>query len=109
MKKNFLPLLLVAGVAAYFYMSSRGKSRVTVTADSPEKQSESEFLADQQLSVPEGPKSVIDAASGLITKLFPKKTAEQKAAKKTARQQKKVARKAKKSAKVGFSDDSVLV
>lgn len=109
MKKNLLPLLLVAGVAAYFYMRSRSKGRVTVTADSPEKQTESEFLADQQLSVPEGPRSVIDAASGLITKLFPKKTAEQKAAKKTARLQKRTARKTKKSASVGFSDDSVLV
>ncbi len=78
MNKKILPIVLLAG-AAILFMSMRRRPRVTVTADSPEIQSATEFEADYQATVKP---SLIDAGTKLISNLFPKKTAQQKAAKK---------------------------
>ena len=81
MNKKILPIVLLAG-AAILFMSMRRRPRVTVTADSPEVQSATEFEADFQATQPTVKPSLIDAGTKLISNLFPKKTAQQKAAKK---------------------------
>jgi hypothetical protein len=119
MKKNILPILLVAG-AALAFMAFRRRGGVTVTADMPIKQSAAEFEAEYQAA--QKP-SLIDVGTNLITSLFAKKPAQAKAAKTAQRVAVKRAVKSgvsKKKAKAvtqalvkpafirGF-DDSVLV
>jgi hypothetical protein len=77
MKKNILPIILIAG-AALAFMAYRRRSGVTVTADMPIKQSASEFEAEYQAA--QKP-SLIDVGTNLITSLFAKKPAQAKAAK----------------------------
>ena len=77
MKKNILPILLVAG-AALAFMAFRRRGGVTVTADMPIKQSAAEFEAEYQAA--QKP-SLIDVGTNLITSLFVKKPAQAKAAK----------------------------
>ena len=123
MKKNLLPLLLIAGAALAFMAFRKKGPKVLVTAESPEVQSATEFEADYQQSVQPKP-SVVETAASVIKTIFPKKTAKQK----TAIQAQKLAVKRAKSTgitkkqakagarvlskgipKIGFSDDNVLV
>lgn len=78
MKKNILPILLIAG-AALAFMAFRRRGGVTVTADMPIKQTAEEFETEYQETVKPSP---IEVGTKIIQTLFPKKTAQQKAAKK---------------------------
>ena len=81
MKKNILPILLIAG-AALAFMAYRRRSGVTVTADMPIKQSASEFEADYQAA--QKP-SILDIGTNLISNLFGPKPAQVKAGKQAQR------------------------
>jgi hypothetical protein len=123
MNKKILPIILIAG-AALAFMAFRRKPRVTVTADSPIKQSETEFEAEFEAAQPAGKPSAVEVGTKILSTLFAKKTTQQKAAKKA---QKAAVKRAKKSGitkkqakaasqvlsrgipKIGFSDDNVLV
>lgn len=76
--KKALPIILLAG-AAILFMSMRRRPRVTVTADMPIRQTAEEFEADTQATIKP---SLIDAGTNLISKLFAKKPAQAKAARK---------------------------
>jgi hypothetical protein len=114
MKKNILPILLVAG-AALAFMAFRRRGGVTVTADIPIKQSAAEFEADfTQSQKP----NLIDAGTKLISNLFAKKAGKQaqrvavKRAVKTGISKKKakaVTQALVKPAFIRGFDDSVLV
>lgn len=70
MKKNILPLLLIAG-AAIAFMAYRRRPRVTVTADAPIIQREAEF--QEEFRTAPSAAQVIQTGSKLITDLFKKK------------------------------------
>jgi hypothetical protein len=74
-------------------MNKDKKRGSSVTADSPIIQTDEQFYAEREQAQKPSP---IDTATKIISSLFPKKTAEQKAAKKSARLAKRTARKAKK-------------
>jgi hypothetical protein len=80
MKKNILPILLVAG-AALAFMAFRRRPRVTVTAESPEIQTGEQFEREYQQYRTAPKPSLIDVGTNLITSLFAKKPAQAKAAK----------------------------
>jgi hypothetical protein len=100
MAKKISPLVWVAiaGAGGYIIwqmMKKRGSGmRSTVTADSPIRQTEDEFYQDRA-DVEQKP-SPLETVTNIFKTVFPKKTAEEKAAKKTARLAKRTARKAKK-------------
>lgn len=103
MKKNLVTYgLIAAGVVAAIIILRRSKKsgRTSVFADSPIPQTQSEFEADYAEVVEDKKPSILETAGTLIKTIFPKKTAEQKAAKKQARVAKRTARKAKKE-KIG--------
>jgi hypothetical protein len=98
MKKNLVTYALIAGgvVAAVLIirkMNKDKKRRSTVTADSPIIQTEEQFYVDREQAEKPSP---IETVTNIFKTVFPKKTAEQKAAKKSARLAKRTARKAKK-------------
>lgn len=105
-------ILLIAGLAVaayYLYKQSKGP-RVSVTADSPEIQSADQYEGDYQEAQAQtaaAPATPLQAITSAVSKLFPKKSKEQKAAKKSARVAKRAARKASKKV-AGFDDISVL-
>lgn len=105
--KKISPLVWVAiaGAGGYIIwqmMKKRGM-RSSVTAESPIIQTEAQFYADQEQAEKPSP---IETVTNIFKTVFPKKTAEQKAAKKSARLAKKAARKSKK--KVSGVVDSVV-
>ena len=104
MKKNLLTYALIAaGVAAAIILIRRSrKSRSSVYADAPIRQTEAEFEAEKAAAP-----SILETAGTFIKTIFPKKTAEQKAAKKTARLTKRADRKAKRSV-AGIDDAQCL-
>lgn len=107
-QKNIITYALIAaGIAAVVILTRKKKSKVSVYADSPIKQSATEYEADYAEVVEDKKPSVIETASSLIKTIFPKKTAEQKAAKKTAKAAKKAARKAKRKV-AGIGDCQCL-
>ena len=123
MNNKILPLVLIAG-AALAFMAFRRRPRVTVTAESPIRQTEAEFEAEFEQAQPAGKPSIMDVGTKIVSTLFPKKTATQKAAKKAqklalkrgiksglTKKQTKAAAKALSRGipKIGFTDDSVLV
>ena len=123
MKKSIWPIVLIAG-AAVVLMAMKKKPRVTVTAESPIKQSEAEFEAEYQTVPTVKPaQTLAQKALTTVKTLFPKKTAAQKAAQKASKIAIKRAKKAgikkkpaqavtkflKKGINIGFSDDNVLV
>lgn len=77
MKKNLLPLLLIAGAAVAF-MAFRRRPGVTVTADMPIRQTAEEFEADRAAAPRPG---VADIGLKLVSSLFQAKTAQAKKAK----------------------------
>lgn len=123
MNKKIFPLILIAG-AALAFMAFRKRPRVTVTADSPIRQSEAEFEAEfAETQTVEKP-SIVDVGTKVLSTLFTKKTTTQKAAKKAQKAAVKSAKKSgltKKQAKaaakalskgipkIGFADNNVLV
>lgn len=81
MKKNILPLLLIAGAAVAF-MAFRRRPRVTVTADMPIRQTAEEFEAERAAA----PKvSVADVGIKLVSALFKPRTEQAKKAKEAQR------------------------
>jgi hypothetical protein len=131
-KKLNLLTIAALGAAAYFIVTAMKKKRgVSVTAESPIKQTESEYQADYATA--QAPATPLEKVTSLVNNLFPKKTAEQKAAKKAAKTAKKtatfaqrfsaqqkpanvtptawknIAKKTKKvKKKIGFTDDMVI-
>jgi len=104
-KKNLVTYgLIAAGVVAAIIIIRRmnKKSRSSVYADAPIRQTEAEFEADKAAAP-----SILETAGTFIKTIFPKKTAEQKAAKKTARLTKRAERKAKRSV-AGIDDAQCL-
>lgn len=112
-KGNLLPLLLVAGAAVAF-IAFRKRSRVTVTADAPIKQTAEEFAADTQAP------SLLDKAADIIKNVFTRPP-ERKAKAQAQRQAARMARKKKQDVKAvkeklakgeirfsGFRDQDVL-
>lgn len=75
MKKNILPILLIAG-AAIAFLAMRRRPRVTVTAESPIKQTEAEFEAEL-VKKP----SALDIGTQIVSTIFKPKTEKEKAAK----------------------------
>ena len=69
MKKNILPLLLIAG-AAIAFMAFRRRQRVIVKAGPTEKITEEEFLAPVEM--PPARQSAVDIGTRLISNLFTK-------------------------------------
>jgi hypothetical protein len=124
MKKNILPILLVAG-AALAFMAFRRRPRVTVTAESPEIQTGEQFEREYQQYRTAPKPSLIDVGSEIVSKLFAPKTEKEKAAMQARKMAVKRAIKTKtatrKQAKAvtkslsqgirikGFNDNSVLV
>lgn len=122
MKKNLLPILLIAGAAVAFMAFRRRRSTVTVSAESPEIQTGAQYEAEYAETVKP---SVIDIGTKIVDSLFAPKEYKKKA----ATQAKKVAvQRAVKSGKItkkqakavtqslskgimirGFNDNSVLV
>lgn len=72
--KKALPIILLAG-AAILLLSMKKKPRVTITAESPEILSESEY----KTNLPEAKPSIVETGTKLISQLFTK-TGQQKAA-----------------------------
>jgi hypothetical protein len=113
-KKNTLLTVAIIGVGAYLVLTAMRKKRgVTVTAENPIKQSESEYAADYADVVSTTPApTVLEKATSIFKTIFPAKTAEQKAAKaakKATKKTTKAAKKATRKAKVkGFDDLNVL-
>lgn len=122
MKKNTLLLIAAAGIGIYLFMQMR-RRRGTVSVTDAEIISEEQFTRSQP-SIPEP--SVIEKVLNVTQKLFPPRTAKQKAARKakavpsavpiqfrglsTAAAAAQAAAKKKKKAKVGNVDMlSVLV
>ena len=70
MKKNILPILLIAG-AAIAFMAFRKQKRVLVKAGPTEKITEEEFLAPVEM--PPARPSALDTGTRLISSLFTKK------------------------------------
>ena len=120
MKKNILPIILIAGAALAFMAFRKRRPKVSVTAETPEIQTGAEYQADYAATVKPTP---IEVGTKLVQTLFPKKTAQEKAAKaaKAAAVKKAVAKGiTKKKAKAvtkalqqpafvrGISDDQVL-
>jgi len=107
MKKNFLTYALIAAgvAAAIIYIRKKNKPKSSVYADASIPQTQAEFESDTA-AAPQQP-SILETAGTLIKNVFPKKTAEQKAAKKSARLAKRTARKAKKSMS-GIADSQCL-
>lgn len=121
--KKALPIILIAG-AAILLLSMRRRPSVTVTADMPIKQTAEEFEAEFEAATVKPKPSLIDAGTNLISTLFTKKTAQQKAGKKaqataikravktktaTRKQAKAVTEALKKPIFIrGFADDKVL-
>lgn len=117
-KKNILPILLIAGAAVAF-MAFRRRPRVTVSAETPIKQTAEEYQASYQAAQP----SLLDKAADVIKNVFSKppqtKAAAQaqRAAVKRAVRTKTATRKQAKAVTKslsqgirikGFTDDSVL-
>ena len=73
MKKNILPILLIAGVALAF-MAYRRRGGVTVTADSPIRQTAEEY--EQEYKTAPKP-SLLDIGTNLISNLFAKRAGQQ--------------------------------
>lgn len=92
MKKNILPLLLIAGAAVAF-MAFRKRPRVTVTADMPIRQTAEEFEADRAAAKPRV--SVADVGIKLVSALFAPRTAQKPTAKQVQREAVKKAVKSK--------------
>ena len=114
MKKNLLPLLLIAG-AAIAFMAFRKQKRVLVKAEPTEKITEEEFLAPVDIA----PRpSAVDIGTKLVSTLFTKKAgakAQRTAVKRAVRtktatraQAKAVTKQLSKGIRIGFSDN-VLV
>jgi len=100
MKKETLILLGVAAAAGfYFYTRNKNNNRGLVTVESPEIITERQF-EQRQTSLDSS--SPIEKITSIVKTIFPKKTAEQKAAKKLKQQTKKQSRKTKVA---GFSDN----
>mgnify|MGYP003338132560 CR=1 FL=1 len=76
MKKNILPIILIAGAALAFMAFRKRRPKVSVTAESPEIQTGAEYQADYAATVKPTP---IEVGTKLVQTLFPKKTAAQKA------------------------------
>lgn len=70
MKKNLLPLLLIAG-AAIAFMAFRRRPRVSVEAGPTERITEQEFAAPVEM--PPARPSAVDIGTKLISSLFTKK------------------------------------
>ena len=105
MKKNILTnALIAAGVAAVIILIRKKNKRSgsSVFADAPIRQTEAEFEADKAAAP-----SILETAGTFIKTIFPKKSAEEKAAKKTARLTKRTERKAKRSV-AGIDDTQCL-
>lgn len=94
MKKNFITYALIAAgvAAAIIYFRKSKKSGSSVYAGPTERQTAEEFEQDRQAAP-----SILETAGTLIKTIFPKKTAEQKSAKRESRLAKRTARKAKRS------------
>jgi hypothetical protein len=95
-KKNLVTYgLIAAGVVAAIIIIRRmnKKSGSSVYAGSPIKQSEAEYEAEYAEVVKDDKPSILETAGTLIKTIFPKRTAEQKAAKKSARMTKRTLRK----------------
>lgn len=116
MAKGKVNVLLIVGAGAlayYLWQKNKTANRVSVTADNPVKQSAEEFEQDyQEAEVVQtrdttAATTPLQVVSSLVSKIFPKKSKEQKAAKKTARVAKRTAKKAKKKV-AGFDDLSIL-
>lgn len=92
MKKNILPLLLIAG-AAIAFMAFRRRPRVTVEAGPTEKITEQEFAAP--VDMPPARQTAVDIGTKLVSSLFAKKpgAAAQRAAVKRAVKTKTATRK----------------
>lgn len=109
-KKNTLLTVALVGVGAYLLITAfRKKGGVTVTAESPIKQSADEYAAEYAEVVSTkaaAAPTVLEKATSIFQTIFPKKTAEQKAVKKAKKVAKKAAKKAKRVK--GFDDISVL-
>jgi dephospho-CoA kinase len=113
MKKNLVTYgLIAAGVAAVIILMRKSKKsgRTSVFADSPIRQSQAEYEADYAEVVEEKKPSILETAGTLIKTIFPKKTEEQKAAKKATKLAKKTARKEKRAARkvAGIDDQQCL-
>ena len=83
MKKNLLPLLLIAG-AAIAFMAFRRRPRVTVEAGPTERITEQEFAAPVEM--PPARPSAVDIGTRLVSSLFTKQpgAAQRRAAVKNA-------------------------
>ena len=114
MKKNILPLLLIAG-AAIAFMAFRRRPRVSVEAGPTETITEQEFTAPVDIA----PRpSAVDIGTKLVSTLFTKKAgakAQRTAVKRAVRtktatkaQEKAVTKQLSKGIRIGFSDN-VLV
>lgn len=69
MKKNILPILLIAG-AAIAFMAFRRRPRVTVEAGPTERITEQEFAAP--IDMPPARPSAVDIGTRLVSSLFTK-------------------------------------
>ena len=127
-KKTNLITIAAIGVAAYFIITSmRKRSGVTVTAESPIKQTASEYEADYAAAQTEEKPKPIETIKNIVSTFFPKKTAAEKKAAQLVKSQKKAVKalKSKSTAKQkkgaakltknivmptfsGFSDDMVI-
>jgi len=116
MKKNILPLLLIAG-AAIAFMAFRRRHRVTVEAGPTERITEQEFTAP--IDMPPARQTAVDIGTKLVTTLFTKKPgakAQKEAVKKavrtktaTRKQAKAVTKQLAKGIRVAGFGDNVLV
>lgn len=84
MKKNYLPLILIAGAALAFF-AFRRRPGVTVTADIPIKQTAEEYEAEYQETVKQSAApTLLDKATDVVKNIFGK-DARQKAARQAQR------------------------
>lgn len=90
MKKETLILVALAA-AAGFYFYTRKKPSGLVSVQSPEIITERDFM-ERKTTVNESP---IEKVTKVVQSIFPKRTAEQKAAKRLERKAKRTARKQK--------------
>ena len=127
-KKTNLITIAAIGVAAYFIITSmRKRGGVTVTAESPIKQTASEYEADYAATQTREKAKPIETIKNIVSTFFPKKTAAEKKAAQLVKSQKQAVKalKSKSTAKQkkgaakltknivmptfsGFSDDMVI-